>query len=78
MFEGKTGNQERQEDREEVREEEAKPEGLIKCEFCRGREFSKEEDYLFHLSLFHFRRELLEKFPFKVCDFITSLSLTSC
>ena len=67
MFEGKTGNQERQEDREEVREEEAKPEGLIKCEFCRGREFSKEEDYLFHLSLFHFRRELLEKFPFKVC-----------
>ena len=61
LFEGNT---------QEVREEEeaeTKTEGKIRCEFCRGREFSKEADYLFHLSLFHFRRELLEKFPFKVC-----------
>ena len=63
MFEGKTDSQEES-------QEEAKTEGQIRCEFCRGREFSKETDYLFHLSLFHFRKELLEKFPFKVCVFL--------
>ena len=38
----------------------------IKCEFCSVREFSKLTDYLFHLSVFHFKDELMEKFPFKV------------
>ena len=39
----------------------------IKCQFCHGREFSKQNDYFFHLSVFHFHRELLERFPLKVC-----------
>ena len=38
----------------------------IRCEFCREREFSKQTDYFFHLSVFHFKDELMEMFPFKV------------
>ena len=81
MFEGKLVTREREEERQEVKEEkEAQTAGKIRCEFCQGREFSKETDYLFHLSLFHFSKELQEKFPFKVCDLVLPSSplLPSC
>ena len=69
LFEGKSETQDSQQDSQEYSQKEDKTEEVIRCQFCRGREFSKETDYLFHLSLFHFRKELLDKFPFKVCGF---------
>ena len=38
----------------------------FQCRFCTSRYFDSKPDLLQHLSLIHFNKNLLERFPFKV------------
>ena len=38
----------------------------FQCRFCTSRSFDSKPDLLQHLSLIHFNKNLLERFPFKV------------
>ena len=41
----------------------------FQCRFCTSRSFESKPDLLQHLSLIHFNKNLLERFPFKVGPF---------
>ena len=51
----------------------------FQCRFCTSRSFDSKPDLLQHLSLIHFNKNLLERFPFKVGSpsFYTAI-LISC
>ena len=40
------------------------------CKYCTSRSFPEKKKLLVHLSLVHFQRQILDKFPFKVSLFL--------